>query len=48
MKTFNMGVSWNSTFLEIEADNIEEAKTKAYDKMTEAEKEEYCDIYEVN
>jgi hypothetical protein len=45
--TFNIGISWTSTFLEIEADNIDDAKSKVYDNMTQEEKEDYCDIYEV-
>jgi hypothetical protein len=48
MKTYNIGVSWESTFHKVEAETIEEAKLKLYDMMTQEEKDTYCDMYEVN
>ena len=47
-RTYNIGVSWQSTFHEVEANSFEEAQEKLIDKMTQEEKETYCDIYEVN
>jgi len=47
MELINVGISWNSTFKEVEANSFEEAKLKVWDLMTEEEKEAHCDIYEV-
>lgn len=47
-RAYTLGVSWQSTFHEVEAESIEEAEAKLIDMMTQEEKETYCDIYEVN